>query len=122
MMGANGTRKREPNDLLGDDAFYRSDMIMLRKAIREGWDINSKWLKTIPEDIYEIVANKEIPARDRLRAVELLVKMKADNTANLLDGIKVERLVNGDSTENVNVVKYTIVERGSLINDRLDDD
>ena len=121
-MNNNGHHKLEPNDLMGDESFQRSDMIMIRKAIREGWDIDDRWLKQLPRAIAEVVANKDEQTRDRLRAVELLVKMKSDNTANLLDGIKVERLINGDSTENVNVVKYTIVERGSIINDRLDDD
>lgn len=72
-----------PEGLFENDTLFRSDAILLEQAIQKGWDIPDKVLKKCPLTIIKILKNKESTARERLRAIEVLVKMRQQNLDQL---------------------------------------
>jgi hypothetical protein len=69
-------------DLLEDDRLLRSDMVMLGKAVKEGWDLPKGVLKKCPDVLFQIVnhsTDKTYSPRVKIRATEVLLKMRQQN-------------------------------------------
>lgn len=79
----------------------REDLRLLELAIRKGWAIKDEWMDKLPEVAARIAADPGKKDRERLRALEVLNTMRGANVAGLVELIKTRRLVNGESTENI---------------------
>jgi len=71
--------------LLEDDKLFKSDVILLERAMRHGWEIPDKVLKDCPQQIIKILSSKGkgVGPRERLRAIEVLIKMRQQNLDQL---------------------------------------
>ncbi len=57
----------------------RSDLRLLGRAIREGWKIPATALDSLPAEVITIIEDKGSSTRDRLRAIEVMLKMHKQN-------------------------------------------
>lgn len=73
---------------------------MIQQALRRGWEVPQEWKQALPKILNEI-ANGTACARDRLRAVECLRAMDADNKNALVALEKSVRLGDGEATEKI---------------------
>ena len=90
------------NDIIDPNAWkVRASLRTLQRAVINGWDVPAEAKKDLPSMCLAIAMDSERPERDRLRAIEVLRAMERDNleAAQALD--RIERLDNGQSTENV---------------------
>lgn len=56
----------------------RMDLGMIRRAIREGWDIKPEWKKTLPTRMARIVADPDSKNREAIGAFQALRMAEAD--------------------------------------------
>lgn len=66
-------------ELLTDTGHSRSDLAMIRRAIREGWDIPEQLLSALPKVAGAMALNTQEKTANRLKAIETLIKMKEQN-------------------------------------------
>ena len=77
----------------------RETLVLLRRAIGEGWNIPESAFKNGAAIAVRIVANEQASNRDRCRALELLTKMRDSNIAAAVALDKIDRLNSGAATE-----------------------
>lgn len=91
-------------ELLTDPGHFREDLRMVRQGIRNGWDIPEALLSALPKVAGAIALDKTESKTVRLKAIETIWKMKAQNdqpepqspaqtTINV--GVKVEQAADG---------------------------
>lgn len=80
--------------LFDDEKTLRSDLMMVSMAINKGWDIPDHVLSMCPEKIVEILTNKKTSTRAKLRAVEVLIKMRQQNI-NQMPKTKTSKSIRG---------------------------
>ena len=61
------------------DASSTADQRIVQRAVTEGWDIPEGVLQAFPAELIRIVAKSKEGTRERLRAMELMVKMRGQN-------------------------------------------
>jgi hypothetical protein len=66
-------------ELLTDPGHIRSDLAMVRKAVKEGWDIPEQLLSALPKVAGSIAMDKKEKTQNRLKAIETIIKMKGQN-------------------------------------------
>jgi hypothetical protein len=66
-------------ELFGDPAHFRRDLATVRRGIREGWDIPEQLLTALPKIVGFMALNANEKTTVRLKAIETLIKMKAQN-------------------------------------------
>ena len=68
------------SSLFTDPARRRSDMRMIERAIRKGWEIPPALYAALPGELVRLLApGSKASNRDKLRAVSLLMSMHRDN-------------------------------------------
>jgi hypothetical protein len=72
--------------------------VLLASAIRNGWQIPDAALRAAPSIVANMLTNGT--PREKLRAAEVLIRMRDSNIAALAVGDKIERLDSGEATEN----------------------
>lgn len=103
--------KEVPKFFEGTSGVNSEAMILLRRAVTNGWDVSDSVWKEAPAKCEEFMLDPTLNKRDRLRAIEVLTSMVRDkvNAAIALD--KVTRLENGTPTEAVTFLVKTGVPR-----------
>lgn len=91
-----------------DGRHTRSDLALLERAARKGWDVPDDLLTKLPDVAVKIALDANAGARERLRAVECVRAMVSDNVAAAVALDKVTRLDDGRPTENVGHRVYSI--------------
>ena len=71
--------------------------MLLASAIRNGWQIPDAAMRAAPSIVANMLTNGT--PREKLRAAEVLIRMRDSNIAALAVGDKIERLDNGGATE-----------------------
>jgi hypothetical protein len=69
-------------ELLTDPGHTRADLAMIRKAVKEGWEIPEQMLAALPKVAASIALNREEKTQNRLKAIETIIKMKGQNDAS----------------------------------------
>ena len=80
------------------DHHARETLVLLASAIRNGGQIPDAALRSAPNIVASMLINGT--AREKLRAAEVLIRMRDSNIAALAVGDKIERLDSGEATEN----------------------
>ena len=80
-----------------DPHHMRETLMLLSIAIRNGWQIPDAAMRAAPNVVAHILATGN--ARERIRAAEVLVRMRDSNINALATGDKIERLEGGSPTE-----------------------
>ena len=70
----------------------RESLRMVQRAVLNGWDVPDEARNSLPLECYAIATDSERPARDRLRAMEVLRAMAKDNLDAAMALDKIERL------------------------------
>lgn len=73
------TENTGKTELLADPGHIREDLKMVRQAIRQGWDIPEQLLSALPKVAGAMALDKGASKAVRLKAMETLLKMKAQN-------------------------------------------
>lgn len=95
-----------------DAVGHRAGLVLVRRALREGWQIPQHVLATLPEMVTRM-ATDAVTDRDRLRAVETLLAMQRANLDALVAADKCERLDGGGATERVELAPITLRPGGA---------
>lgn len=90
-----------------DAVGHRAGLLIVRRALREGWKIPPHVLATLPDLVTEMATNAA-SERDRLRAVETLLAMQRANLDALVAADRCERLDGGGATERVELAPITL--------------
>lgn len=69
-------------ELLTDPGHTRADLAIIRKAVKEGWEIPEQLLEALPKVAGSIALDKKEKAQNRLKAIETIIKMKGQNDAS----------------------------------------
>lgn len=80
-----------------DGRHDRQTLMLLRRAIASGWDIPEIVMTAAPKVAAQILTTGS--ARDKLRAMDVLTRMRESNIAAIQVLDKVERLEGGSPTE-----------------------
>jgi hypothetical protein len=62
-----------------------SDLAEIRTGIRKGWDLPDKIRRVLPAQVLAILAYKDTPVKDKLKAVEILERMVEKNWGLVTD-------------------------------------
>jgi len=89
----------------------RAGLVLIQRALREGWQIPSHLMATLPTVVEQMIANARSD-RDRLRAVETLLAMQRANMDALVHADRCERLDGGGATERVELAPITLRSGG----------
>lgn len=95
-----------------DTVGHRAGLIIVQRALREGWKIPPHVLATLPDLVTEMATNAA-SERDRLRAVETLLAMQRANLDALVAADRCERLDGGGATERVELAPITLRPGGA---------
>jgi len=85
----------------------RAGLVLVMRALREGWQIPPDVLSELPAVVVEMARNATSP-RDRLRAIETLLAMQRANHDALVAADRCERLDGGGATERVELAPITL--------------
>ena len=85
----------------------RAGLVLVMRALREGWDIPRDVLSELPAVVVEM-ARTANSSRDRLRAIETLLAMQRANHDALVAADRCERLDGGMATERVELGPMTL--------------
>lgn len=55
------------------------DLRLIARALRQGWAIPDEVFQLLPADVMAIVTNRQTKKRDKLKAIEVLMKMHDSN-------------------------------------------
>ena len=75
----------------------RETLMLLSSAIRNGWQIPEAAMRSAPIVVANMLSNGT--TREKLRAAEVLIRMRDSNINALATGDKIERLEGGTPTE-----------------------
>jgi len=71
----------------------REDIQIIRNAVEQGWDIPPQWRQQLPRIAAQIATDDRAnSSRDRLRALEVLVKMLSENVKYAVELDRINRL------------------------------
>jgi len=84
-------------DLALPDSHRLETLQLLRRAIDNGWDIPDVVMQAAPRVCADMILHGT--ARDKLRAMDLLIRMRDSNIAVIQTTDKIERLDGGTPTE-----------------------
>ena len=90
----------------------RESLRMVQRAVLNGWDVPDEARNSLPLECYAIATDPERPARDKLRAMEVLRAMAKDNLDAAMALDKIERLDNPEAATERHVVKIDYGEAG----------
>ena len=90
-----------------EDRHERAGLRLIRRAIEGRWQVPDELLASLPRVVVGMVANSRTD-RERLRAVEILVAMNRDNLASLQTADRLERLDEGQPTDNIQLAPITL--------------
>lgn len=76
-------------------------MRLIRRSVRNRWDIPTEVFRAAPAIVARILADPATDIRDKIRATQTLAMLDRNNTDLMLDAYRIERLEDGQSTENV---------------------
>jgi len=79
-------------------------MSLIRRAVKMRWDIPSEAFIAAPRIVSRILADPATDIRDKIRAVQTLAMLDRNNADLMLDAFRMERLHEGQSTENVALI------------------
>lgn len=90
----------------------RAGLVLVRRALREGWAIPPAVMADLPRVVLQMIdsANSD---RDRLRAIETLLAMQRANHDALVAADRCERLDGGAATEIVELAPITLRPGGA---------
>jgi len=90
-----------------EEKHERAGLRLIRRAIEGRWQVPDELLSSLPRVVVGMVANARTD-RERLRAVEILVAMSRDNLAALQAADRLERLDEGQPTDNIQLNPITL--------------
>jgi hypothetical protein len=105
-------RETETTERAIDAVGHRAGLIIIQRALREGWAIPPHVLQSLPALVTEMATGAESD-RDRLRAVETLLAMQRANLDSLVAADKCERLDGGGATERLELAPITLRPGGA---------
>ena len=79
------------------DHHARETLMLLSIAIRNGWQIPDAAMRSAPNIVASMLINGT--PREKLRAAEVLIRMRDSNISALATGDKIDRLEGGTPTE-----------------------
>ena len=79
-------------------------MTLLRRAVKNRWNIPQQIYDAAPAIVGRILLAPETDIRDKIRAVQTLAMLDRNNNELLMDAIRMQRLNDGMSTENIAVI------------------
>lgn len=85
----------------------RAGLVLVMRALREGWQIPAHVMQTLPTRVLDMVENARND-RDRIRAIECLLAMQRANHDALVAADRCERLDGGGATERVELAPITL--------------
>ena len=90
----------------------REDIQIIRNAVEQGWDIPPQWRQQLPRIAVQIATDDRAnSSRDRLRALEVLVKMLSENVKYAVELDRINRLDaynNDDLTDSFEFMKMVL--------------
>jgi hypothetical protein len=79
-------------------------MSLIRRAVKMRWDIPSEAYIAAPRIVGRILADPATDIRDKIRAVQTLAMLDRNNADLVIEAYRLERLHEGQSTENVALI------------------
>jgi|688.fasta_scaffold373571_2 hypothetical protein len=79
-------------------------MSIIRRAVKMRWDIPSEAFVAAPRIVGRILADPATDIRDKIRAVQTLAMLDRNNADLAIEAYRLERLHEGQSTENVALI------------------
>jgi hypothetical protein len=79
-------------------------MSLIRRAVKMRWDIPSEAFVAAPRIVGRILADPATDIRDKIRAVQTLAMLDRNNADLVIEAYRLERLHEGQSTENVALI------------------
>ena len=93
-------KAEEPSPALQIEARgRRSSLIVIQRAVENGWDVPQRIIDQVPEIVAQIMNDQIAPIRDRLRATEVLASLVKHRVEAAIALDKIERLDGGEATE-----------------------
>ena len=93
-------KAEEPSPALQIEARgRRSSLIVIQRAVENGWDVPQRIIDQVPEIVAQIMNDGLAPVRDRLRASEVLASLVKHRVEAAIALDKIERLDGGEATE-----------------------
>ena len=93
-------KAEEPSPALQIEARgRRSSLIVIQRAVENGWDVPQRIIDQVPEIVAQIMNDGLAPVRDRLRATEVLASLVKHRVEAAIALDKIERLDGGEATE-----------------------
>ena len=96
-----------------------SAIMILKKAVYQGWEVHPEIIESIPKLAALIIANGESD-RDKLRAMEVLQRLVRDRWEAAIELDRIMRLERGDATERVEIGTTITQEQLNAVADLLD--
>lgn len=94
------SKAEEPSPALQIEARgRRSSLIVIQRAVENGWDVPQRIIDQVPEIVAQIMNDGLAPVRDRLRATEVLASLVKHRVEAAIALDKIERLDGGEATE-----------------------
>lgn len=66
-------------ELMADPGHVRADLAIVRRAVREGWEIPEQLLSALPRVAGAMALDKKEKSTVRLKAIETIIKMRGQN-------------------------------------------
>lgn len=66
-------------ELFQDSCHYGQDLVMLEKAIKDGWNMRTEIFDKYPEVLHQLITGEDTDDRTRLRAIRVAMQMVAEN-------------------------------------------
>lgn len=79
-------------------------MALIRRAVRNRWNIPQQIYDAAPAIVGRILLAAETDTREKIRAVQTLAMLDRNNNELLMQAMKLQRLEDGMSTENISLV------------------
>lgn len=111
MPWGQGRGMDQTSDITSRDTHSRQTMVLLSSAIRNGWQIPDTVLRAAPAVVANLLVNGG--DREKLRAAEVLIRMRESNIAALELADKLERLDGGSSTERIEFAPIVLRSRAA---------
>lgn len=96
-----------------------SAILILKKAVYQGWEVHPEIIESIPKLAALIIANGESD-RDKLRAMEVLQRLVRDRWEAAIELDRIMRLERGEATERVEIGTTITQEQLNAVADLLD--
>jgi hypothetical protein len=85
--------------MLDDPHHRREDLRLLQQAIRNNWKIPEKVFEAFPAEVIKLAADTSLRPRERLRAMEVMLRMHAQNEGATLNVVQPAAISQDDGAD-----------------------